>query len=100
MCAKKAFFNDSTMSNFVCENGAHLSAEKGNSSLDYGNVSSEEESMNLQFVVFLLIEQELSFTHMCVTYGFNSIQKTHKGSYHLITGTQQGVADRPTASPL
>jgi hypothetical protein len=29
-----AFFRDSTMSNFGCENGAHLCAEKGNSSLE------------------------------------------------------------------
>jgi hypothetical protein len=39
--------------------------------------------MNIQFVVFLLIEQELSFRNMRVTCGFNSIQKTHKGSNPL-----------------
>jgi hypothetical protein len=65
MCTRK-----NAHSNFGCENGAHLSAEQGNSSLDYGNESSEEESMNMQFVIFLLIEQELSFTHICVTYGY------------------------------
>ena len=62
-----AFFRDSTMSNFGCENGAHLGAEKGNSSLELGNDYSVEESMKMPFVVILLIEQELSFAHICVT---------------------------------
>jgi hypothetical protein len=43
--------------------------------------------MNMQFVVILLIEQELTFTHILCDVRTQFNTKNNKGSNHFLTGT-------------